>query len=237
MATKVLDSWALIAFFEDEPAAEEVEKLLVKAEAGTHKLLLSVVNWGEIYYNTMRKVSQEAAEQKAREIAGLTIELVPVDDRSASGASGRDLQSHEETVLCRRLRRRAGQTPQRRTGHRRPRVQGGRRRNQDRLAEVNTTRGNKAWHNQNFPMSILLCTLYSEDWVGTSGSFTRGNRLRGVRVGQGTVQLEIAKFRERGFPDKEPVRSALMDAAKKKYGGSLKGDPWNRKEKTLMVGD
>ncbi len=26
MATKILDSWALIAFFEDEPAAEQVEK-------------------------------------------------------------------------------------------------------------------------------------------------------------------------------------------------------------------
>lgn len=82
MATKVLDSWALIAFFEDEPAAELVEKLLVKAEAGTHKLLLCVVNWGEIYYNTMRKVSQEAAEQKAKEIAGLTIEIVGVDDKN-----------------------------------------------------------------------------------------------------------------------------------------------------------
>ena len=80
MATKVMDSWALLAFFEDEPAAEQVEKLLVKAEEGTHKLLLCVVNWGEIYYNTMRKVSQEAAEQKAREIAGLTIEIVGVDD-------------------------------------------------------------------------------------------------------------------------------------------------------------
>ena len=79
MATKVLDSWALIAFFEDEPAAEQVEKLLAQAAADKHKLLLSVVNWGEIYYNTMRKVSQEAAEQKAREIAGLTIELVPVE--------------------------------------------------------------------------------------------------------------------------------------------------------------
>ena len=79
MATKVLDSWALLAFFEDEPAAEHVEKLLVKAEEGTHKLLLCVVNWGEIYYNLMRKVSQEAAEQKAREIAGLTIEIVGVD--------------------------------------------------------------------------------------------------------------------------------------------------------------
>lgn len=80
MATRVLDSWALLAFFEDEPAAEYVEKLLIKAEDGTHKLLLCVVNWGEIYYNTMRKVSQEAAEQKAREIAALTIEIVGVDD-------------------------------------------------------------------------------------------------------------------------------------------------------------
>ena len=79
MATKVLDSWALIAFFEDEPAAERVERLLVKAEAGTHNLLLCVVNWGEIYYNTMRTESPEAAEQKAKEIAGLTIELVGVE--------------------------------------------------------------------------------------------------------------------------------------------------------------
>jgi len=82
MATKVLDSWALIAFFADEPAAEQVENLLVKAEAGTHKLLLSVVNWGEIYYSTMRRVSMEAAEQKAREIAGLTIEIVGVDEKN-----------------------------------------------------------------------------------------------------------------------------------------------------------
>jgi ribonuclease VapC len=79
MATKVLDSWALLAFFEDEPAAEEVEKLLAKADHGTNKLLLSVVNWGEVYYSTMRKVSQKAAEQKATEIAVLPIELVPVE--------------------------------------------------------------------------------------------------------------------------------------------------------------
>jgi predicted nucleic acid-binding protein len=91
MAIKVLDSWALIAFFEDEPAAEQVENLLVKAEAGTHKLLLCVVNWGEIYYNTMRKISREAAEQKAREIAGLTIEIVGVD--------GADLQLVRQAAI------------------------------------------------------------------------------------------------------------------------------------------
>ena len=78
MVIKVLDSWALIAFFEDEPAAEAVEKLLSQAAADKHKLLLSVVNWGEIYYNTMREVSQEAAEQMTREIAALPIEIIPV---------------------------------------------------------------------------------------------------------------------------------------------------------------
>jgi predicted nucleic acid-binding protein len=80
MATKVLDSWALVAFFEDEPAAEDVEKLLVRAEAGSHKLLLCAVNWGEIYYSTMRGVSPAAAEQKAREIAGMPIEIVAVGE-------------------------------------------------------------------------------------------------------------------------------------------------------------
>ena len=82
MAVKVLDSWALLAFFEDEPAAEQVESLLGKAEAGTHKLLLCVVNWGEVYYNTMREVSQEAAEQTAKEMAGLTIDIVGVDEQN-----------------------------------------------------------------------------------------------------------------------------------------------------------
>ena len=45
-----------------------------------HKLLMSVVNWGEVYYNTMREVSQEAAEQKAQEIAALPIDIIGVSD-------------------------------------------------------------------------------------------------------------------------------------------------------------
>lgn len=80
MATKVLDSWALIAFFEDEPAADGVEKLLQQATDEKQRLLMSVVNWGEVYYSTMRAVSQEAAEQKAQEIAALPIDIIGVSD-------------------------------------------------------------------------------------------------------------------------------------------------------------
>lgn len=79
MATKVMDSWALMALFNDEPVADEVEKLLQRADAGTHKLLMCVVNWGEIYYSVMRGASPELAEQKAKEIAAMPIELVPVE--------------------------------------------------------------------------------------------------------------------------------------------------------------
>ena len=79
MATKVLDSWALIAFFEDEPAAETVERILEQAAAEKHKLLMSVVNWGEVYYNTRREVSEAAAEQKLKEITAMPVEIVGAD--------------------------------------------------------------------------------------------------------------------------------------------------------------
>jgi ribonuclease VapC len=79
MATMVLDAHALMILFNDEPGADEVERILLKAESGSPKLLMSVVNWGEIYYSILRGASQEMAETKAHEIAGMQIELVPVD--------------------------------------------------------------------------------------------------------------------------------------------------------------
>jgi predicted nucleic acid-binding protein len=81
MATMVLDAHALMVLFNDEPGADEVEKILLKAESGNPRLLMSVINWGEIYYSIMRGASQEMADSKSHEIAGMQIELVPVDGR------------------------------------------------------------------------------------------------------------------------------------------------------------
>jgi len=81
MATMVVDAHALMVLFNDEPGADEVEKILLKAESGNPRLLMSVINWGEIYYSIMRGASQEIADSKAHEIAGMRIELVPVDTR------------------------------------------------------------------------------------------------------------------------------------------------------------
>ena len=79
MATKVLDSWALMALFNEEPASEAVEKLLHAATAGKHTLLLSVINWGEIYYTTLRRGGESAATAITDDISQMPITLVPVE--------------------------------------------------------------------------------------------------------------------------------------------------------------
>src|SRR5260370_34323460 len=76
MATKVLGSWALIALFNEEPAADDVEKLLHAATAGRHALLMHVINWGEIYYTTMRRGGESAAKSIAADIAQMPIKIV-----------------------------------------------------------------------------------------------------------------------------------------------------------------
>lgn len=79
MAAKVLDSWALIAYFAGEPEAPQVKQILLKADTSGQKLLLCAVNWGEVYYSVMRVTNQAQAEIIAREIAGMAIEIVPVE--------------------------------------------------------------------------------------------------------------------------------------------------------------
>ena len=76
MATKVLDSWALIALFNEEAAAGDVEKLLHAATSGRHTLLMHVINWGEIYYTTMRRGGESAAKSIAADIGQMPIQIV-----------------------------------------------------------------------------------------------------------------------------------------------------------------
>ena len=79
MKTYVLDASALVTFFEDRPGAEKVEDLLTKAAEVKRPLLMSVVNWGEVYYSVCRARGEKAAKDKLKEIAQLPIELVGVD--------------------------------------------------------------------------------------------------------------------------------------------------------------
>jgi predicted nucleic acid-binding protein len=68
-----------MTFFEDRPGAGKVEELLAKAAEAKWPLLMSVVNWGEVYYSVWRARGEAAANEKLREIAQLPIEIVDAD--------------------------------------------------------------------------------------------------------------------------------------------------------------
>lgn len=62
MKRYVLDSYALIAYAKSEKGAEEVAELLSKALHNEAELFLCVINWGEIYYITLRNQGKDKAE-------------------------------------------------------------------------------------------------------------------------------------------------------------------------------
>ena len=79
MKTYVMDSFAMIAFFEDEPGAGQVAAILEELMKRKAKAFMSVVNWGEIYYNTMRVQGIREAEDVIKQFNKYPIQLVEAD--------------------------------------------------------------------------------------------------------------------------------------------------------------
>lgn len=78
-ALRVLDSYSLLAYVEGEAGADKMIELFRVARDSGRDLLLSVINWGEVYYITLREAGRGRAEEVARLISTLPIEVVPAD--------------------------------------------------------------------------------------------------------------------------------------------------------------
>ncbi len=74
--TTVLDSYALLAYFEREDGWDTVAQLLADAAADRCRLCGCVVNWGEVLYITERTYGTEKAEEVETIMADLPIEWV-----------------------------------------------------------------------------------------------------------------------------------------------------------------
>ena len=73
---KVLDAWAVVAWLKDQaPASHAVEALLTQAKAGRVRLLLNIVNLGEIFYITARADGTPRAEYVLEEVKHLPLEI------------------------------------------------------------------------------------------------------------------------------------------------------------------
>ena len=75
----VLDSWAIIAYLEDEPAAEKVADIMADAHEQEISLLMTVVNAGEVWYIIARQTSDADADRSIKQLRDLGIEFVNAD--------------------------------------------------------------------------------------------------------------------------------------------------------------
>jgi predicted nucleic acid-binding protein len=75
----VLDASALMTFFEDRPGADKVEDLIRRGVEGKRQLLVSVVNWGEVYYSTWSAKGPGVARKVLDDIDQLPVEIVDAD--------------------------------------------------------------------------------------------------------------------------------------------------------------
>ena len=83
---KVLDAYALLAFLERETGFEKIESYFVTAVERDNPLLMTSVNWGEVYYIVLRECGQEKANEIERIIQTLPIEIKSVDQQLAKEA-------------------------------------------------------------------------------------------------------------------------------------------------------
>lgn len=77
--TYVLDANAVLDFVEDGSGAERMEQLLKDALHWSTPLLMSVVNWGEVFYVLWQRRGEEKARQTMGSLPRLLIQLVSVD--------------------------------------------------------------------------------------------------------------------------------------------------------------
>lgn len=75
----ILDSYAMIAYLEDENGAAKVERFLDEAEKGKLNVRMSIVNWGEVYYSIFRSKGEEKAEAALIIMEQLPIKITDVD--------------------------------------------------------------------------------------------------------------------------------------------------------------
>jgi ribonuclease VapC len=86
-AVRALDSYSIIAYVEGEAGKDTMIEVFRSARDSGRHCLLSVVNWGEVYYITLREAGQQKADEVAHLIHTLPIHLVPVDLELAKQAA------------------------------------------------------------------------------------------------------------------------------------------------------
>jgi predicted nucleic acid-binding protein len=81
MEQYVLDSYAVLAFLNNEPPAQDIEDVLRLARKGELEIYMSWVNLGEVYYRLHRVYNRQTALQVVEIIKAWPVELLPAEEK------------------------------------------------------------------------------------------------------------------------------------------------------------
>jgi predicted nucleic acid-binding protein len=77
--TYVLDASAILDFLTNGAGAGRVEQLIKDAHRANHPLLVSVANWGEVFYLSWQRHGEQSARRALADLSLLPIQVIPVD--------------------------------------------------------------------------------------------------------------------------------------------------------------
>lgn len=73
----LLDSFAILAWIQDEKGAQFVEELLYRARGHEEEVLLNIINLGEIFYRCARILDIQSAHNLLENIRLLPVRILP----------------------------------------------------------------------------------------------------------------------------------------------------------------
>ena len=85
----MLDSWAILAWIQNEPGATAVEEVLEEARGRATQASWSVINAGEVYYQLQRRQGRDLAERFWAEalFGRLPLQIVPATNARVRAAA------------------------------------------------------------------------------------------------------------------------------------------------------
>lgn len=80
MKSLVFDTEALIAFFNNEEGADEVEKLLSEVDSGKLDGYISAITLTEVFYLYSRERGRKIAEERVEQLRLSNLKIIPISE-------------------------------------------------------------------------------------------------------------------------------------------------------------
>lgn len=88
MKPHVLDANAVYRFLRNGPGVELVDKVLKAARHANTQVLMSVINWGEVYYSLTKRSGSALAQTALRQLDDLPLAILTADTEQTRAAAG-----------------------------------------------------------------------------------------------------------------------------------------------------